>query len=232
VLAVEVALAVLGGPGVPYERPPEGTQPFGDPGAPGLRLVVLGDSTAVGQGAPPPAGIAAGVAEQLAAGGRRVALRNLAVSGATWADVRRQQAAPAAALRPDVVFVSAGANDVTAGRRAGAVRDDVAAVVRTLRAGSPAPLVVITGVPDMGSIPRFAQPLRWLVGRRGAHLDAAVRAEAERLRVPLVPIAQRTGPAFRRDPSLFAADRFHPDARGYAVWRAAIAPTLRAATAS
>jgi lysophospholipase L1-like esterase len=153
-------------------------------------------------------------------------LRNLAASGATLADVREAQAETAVALRPDVVFVSAGANDVTAARRTRSVRDDVAAVVRTLRGASSDPLIVITGVPDMGSVPRVAQPLRWLVGRRAEQVDAAVRAEAARLDVALVPIAQRTGPAFRRDPSIFAAERFHPDARGYSVWRAAIAPTL------
>jgi lysophospholipase L1-like esterase len=112
-------------------------------------------------------------------------MRNLAASGATLADVREAQAETAVALRPDVVFVSAGANDVTAARRTRSVRDDVAAVVRTLRGASSDPLIVITGVPDMGSVPRVAQPLRWLVGRRAEQVDAAVRAEAARLDVAL-----------------------------------------------
>ena len=44
------------------------------------------------------------------------------------------------------------------------------------------------------------------------------RAEARDLHLTFAPIAAETGPQFRRDPSLFAADRFHPNDRGYATW--------------
>lgn len=222
----------LAGPASPFAPPPPGDQRFGPEGGPPLRLVVLGDSTTVAQGAEPEDGIAHGAAELLTRGGeRRVLLRNLGVSGATWADVLAEQAEPAAALRPDVVFVSSGANDVLGGRSAAAVADDVEHVVTGLRRAVPGVTVVITGVPDLGTPPRIPQPLRWLVARRAEHVDRAVARAAERLDVARVPIAQRTGPAFRADPSLFAGDGFHPDARGYAVWREAIAPTLREATA-
>jgi len=43
-------------------------------------------------------------------------------------------------------------------------------------------------------------------------------AEAARLGLIFAPIAEKTGPLFRADPSLFAADRFHPNDRGYATW--------------
>ena len=45
------------------------------------------------------------------------------------------------------------------------------------------------------------------------------------------PIAERTGPSFRKDRTLFAADRFHPNARGYALWIAVINDALDAAIA-
>ncbi|MEJ0073473.1 MAG: hypothetical protein WDN27_05345 [Candidatus Saccharibacteria bacterium] len=35
----------------------------------------------------------------------------------------------------------------------------------------------------------------------------------------LLPIAAETGPIFRKNPKLFAADDFHPTAAGYAVWQ-------------
>ncbi|MCA1612368.1 MAG: hypothetical protein LC780_16315, partial [Acidobacteria bacterium] len=44
-------------------------------------------------------------------------------------------------------------------------------------------------------------------------------------------IAERTGPAFRRDRTLFASDRFHPNARGYALWAAVLDEALDAALA-
>jgi lysophospholipase L1-like esterase len=207
---------------VPYEPPAKGAQRTGDPERPRLDLLVLGDSTATGQGAAYGAGIAAGAARALAGEGRFVVWRNLAVSGATWSDVRTEQLAGRRAPTPDVVLISAGANDVTGATRTGALRRDIAAVVGALRRANPAVQIAITGVPDMGSTPRLAQPLRWLAGVRARRLNRAVREEGARLGVTVIPILERTGPLFRRDRGLFSADRFHPNARGYAVWRAVI----------
>jgi lysophospholipase L1-like esterase len=225
-LAAEVAWARFVGGEVPYEPPSQEVERTGS--GPPLELVVLGDSTAAGQGAPYADGIARAAARTLAAEGRAVTWRNLAVSGATWGDVREKQLAAAARVRADVVLVSAGANDVTAGRSGGAVREDVAAVVAGLRAGNPGVRVLLTGVPDMGSVPRLPQPLRWLAGERARSLNGAVREVGARLGVRVVPILERTGPVFRRDPGLFSVDRFHPDARGYGVWNAVIAEALTA----
>lgn len=229
VLGAEVAWALLVGGRVAYEPPSPGLRRTGDAARPSLRLVVLGDSTAAGQGAPFERGIAAAAARELAGEERRVLWNVLAVSGATWGDVERKQLPGAARLRPDVVLVSAGANDVTHATSGGSVRGSVAAVVGALRRANPRVVVLVTGVPDMGSTPRFPQPLRWLAGARARSLDAAVREEGARLGVPVIPILQRTGPAFRADRGLFSADRFHPNARGYAVWSAVISASLAAA---
>jgi len=49
--------------------------------------------------------------------------------------------------------------------------------------------------------------------------------------VTFAPIAADTGPGFRRDRSLFADDRFHPNARGYATWLPTLDRTLEKALA-
>lgn len=231
-LGAEAAWALLVGEEVPYTPPSTEPQRAGDPGDPALRLVVLGDSTAAGQGAPYERGIAVGAARTLAARGRAVTWSNLAVSGAQWSDVRADQLQRAAELDADVVLISAGANDVTGATSGGALRDDITAVVRGLRASDPDVTILMTGVPDMGSTPRFPQPLRWLVGERAESLNGVVRATGAALDVAVIPIPERTGPVFRRDHSLFSVDRFHPDARGYAVWREVIDEALLAAVAS
>jgi hypothetical protein len=79
ILAVEVIDARRQS-GIPFEPPPRGPQEYGS--GPLLEYVVLGDSTAVGQGAPYERGIAVSTARHLSARGRRVRLVNLAVSGA------------------------------------------------------------------------------------------------------------------------------------------------------
>ena len=232
-LLLVLAVLVLVGEGV-YARvrvPDDGYVPpsrapstFGR-GAP-LSFVVLGDSTATGRGAPYRDGIAVGAVEHLAAGGRAVTVRNLAVSGARWDDVRAEQLDDAVAAAPDLVLIACGANDVTRGRTGGAVADDVRAVVRALRSARPGVPIVLTGAPDMGSPPRVPQPLRALLGWRAGRLNTAIDAVADDLGLVRARIREETGDAFRKDPTLFAEDAFHPGARGYAVWRPVVNAAL------
>ncbi len=70
----------------------------------------------------------------------------------------------------------------------------------------------------MGSIPRFAQPLRRLAGTQTARVNAALAPVIVARHLTWARIADRTGPVFANDPTLFSADKFHPNARGYAVW--------------
>lgn len=215
----------------PFVNPSPEPVTFGDDG-PALSFVVLGDSTAAGQGAPYEAGIAVACARHLAEGSaaaRRVRLVNLAVSGAKMADVVRDQLEPAIALRPDVVLVAAGANDVTGLTRTSRVADDLGSIVDGLRDRSPQVRIVVTGSPDVGSAARLAQPLRAVAGLRTGQLNAAIRKVATRERLTFAPIAERTGPLFKRDRSLFSADDYHPNARGYATWRAPLIESLDAA---
>jgi len=216
VLLVVEAVIARRGPVEDFVNPSRAPRSLGDDGAP-LTYVVLGDSTGAGQGAGYDAGIAVGTARHLAAA-HRVTLTNLALSGARMADLLRDQVATAAALRPDVVLVAAGANDVIGLTPTGSVERDVEHLVARLRAANPAVAIVLTSAPDMGAIPRLAQPLRSLAGWRTGQVNARIREVARRGDLVLAPIAERTGPGFRADPSLFAADRFHPDARGYATW--------------
>jgi lysophospholipase L1-like esterase len=88
--------------------------------------------------------------------------------------------------------------------------------------------VVLLGVPDMGAIPRFAQPLRAVTGWRGRHLDATVRQVAADTGAVYADIAGPTGPSFRREPGrYFAADDFHPSDAGYGLWADAVLNVLR-----
>jgi lysophospholipase L1-like esterase len=161
--------------------------------------------------------------------GRRVTLVNLAVSGARMADVVRDQLEPAGALRPDVVLIAAGANDVTGLTRTSRVADDLRSIVGGLRDRSPGVRIVVTGSPEVGSAARLAQPLRAVAGLRTGQLNAAIREVATSEGLTFAPIADRTGPLFERDRSLFSADDYHPNARGYATWRAPLLESLDAA---
>ena len=228
VLAVEIQLARSG------SRLPDLQLVLDRPGA-GRRLVWLGDSTAAGVGASTPAGaLPTRVADGLAgAGGSAadgpsasgVSVAVLAVSGARVADVLADQAPKVAGLQPDLVLISVGANDAIHLTGRGAFRHTYEELVRALPSGVP---VVLLGVPDMGAIPRFAQPLRALSGWRGRNLDAEVRWVAARTGAVYADIAGPTGPPFRRHPGrYFAADDFHPSDAGYGLWADAVLKVLR-----
>ena len=207
---------------VPSIRPP---QAFGDSGTPTL-YVVLGDSTAAGVGAPYDQGIAVLTAKHLGES-RRVTLHNFAVSGARIRGVLEQQLPSAEALKPDIVLMAVGANDVTHLTSIPSMRKRFREIIDRLRSVNPRVQVVITGSPDMGSPPRIPWLLRGTASLRAKLVNRMFRGESERLNVVLAPIAERTGPLFRRDRTLFDADRFHPNARGYATWVEVLKEVLR-----
>jgi lysophospholipase L1-like esterase len=125
---------------------------------PWSRLVSLGDSFTEGIGDPEPdspgghRGWADRVAEQLAQRADDFAYANLAVRGRLLQQIIDQQIDPALALRPDLITISAGGNDII---RPGADPDEVAerldGAIERLRRDD-ATVVMFTG-PDVGMTP-------------------------------------------------------------------------------
>ena len=219
VLGIEVVSAQRGKRLVEFDphlvdRQAERTLPDGRPER---RVVWLGDSLAAGVGSSSPA---TALPRLMALPGDEVHV--LALSGATVSEVLDRQVPLVVAIRPDLMFVSVGANDVTHLTSV----DDFAAryrkVIDALPSGVP---VVLLGVPDMGSPPRLSQPLRAIAGWRGRRLDQEIRklaASVHDRRVSYVDIAGPTGPVFRHDHRRFAADGYHPSDLGYPLWADAI----------
>lgn len=193
-------------------------------GGSGPTVVWLGDSTASGVGVtraadalPPQAAADSGVAQHVV---------SLAVSGARVSDVLHLQV-PRIPADAAVVVIDIGANDVAHGGLVGTFRQTYERVLARLPKQAK---VVLLGVPDMGSPPRLDQPLRAIVGWRGRAFDRVVRALARSHHLSYVDIAGATGPSFRHQPDrYFFADRYHPNAAGYGLWAAAVAPVLRGA---
>ncbi len=156
-------------------------------------------------------------------------MANLAISGATLAEVLADQVPGVAGVDPDVIYVSVGANDVTHLTRSGPFSSDYERLLAALPARAE---VVVLGVPDMGAPPRLAQPLRAVAGWRGRHLDGLVQRAAigsgRSGPVSYVDIAGATGPRFRADPQrYFAGDGYHPSPDGYTLWADAVLATGR-----
>lgn len=205
---------------------------YATPGEPLLRLTILGDSTAAGQGVhrvgqTPGALLASGLA---AVAERQVVLRNVALPGARSDDLDRQVALVLAdpALVPDICVIMVGANDVT--NRMPATRSvrHLSAAVRRLRTAGAE--VVVGTCPDLGTIEPVQQPLRWLARRASRQLAAAQTIGVVEQGGRTVSLGDLLGPEFAANPrELFGPDNYHPSAEGYATAAMAVLPTLCAA---
>ena len=197
-----------------------------------LRLTMLGDSTAAGQGVhrarqTPGALLASGLA---AVAERPVRLRNVALPGAQSDDLDRQVAVVLGEPDgiPDVCVIMVGANDVT--HRMPATRSvrHLSAAVRRLRTAGAE--VVVGTCPDLGTIEPVQQPLRWLARRASRQLAAAQTIGTVEQGGRTVSLGDLLGPEFAANPrELFGPDNYHPSAEGYATAAMAVLPTVCAA---
>jgi lysophospholipase L1-like esterase len=202
---------------------------IGDPACLPLRLVLLGDASALGVGVDRVADTVGGhLAELLAGGptvdGRRIELSSVAVAGSHGSDLATQVARALLGERPDVAVVLVGTNDAIVLRRPGEAARHLGAAVRRLRDAGIS--VVVGTCPDLGAVRAFAPPFRQLIGLLGKRL-ASSQAQAVRDAggVP-VDLGDRTGPVFRADPGTLCHDGLHPSADGYRVWAHALYPAV------
>ncbi len=193
-------------------------------GAP-LRFVVLGDSTAAGLGADSAdEAYPSLLGRKLGEDGLNVEMTGLGISGARVHDLLEEQVPQAVALEPDLIFVGIGANDVTHVTPLAEVRTDMVTALRRLQETGAS--VVVAGPPDM-HVFAWHEPLRSLAAWRGRYVADAIEEVARGLDIPVVQLAEETGPSFAKDPvGNHSSDEFHPSSQGYALWAEAIYPVL------
>ncbi|MGL3150787.1 SGNH/GDSL hydrolase family protein [Microbacterium sp. A82] len=191
-------------PRTPY-IPNESTHPW-------RRFVAVGDSFTEGIGDPHPAapdghrGWADRVAEVLSQQVDDFAYANLAVRGKLIAQIAAEQIEPAVTLRPDLISICAGGNDVI---RPGTDPDQIAvqledAVARLTSTG--AAVVLFTGI-DTG----FTPVLRAFRGKVAIY-NENVRAIADRYDCI---IADQWSLKTVQDPRFFGDDRLHFNTLGH-----------------
>ncbi len=183
-----------------------------------LRYAVVGDSTAVGQGGDYAQGIAVLTAQHIASKSYEVSYQNFAVSGARVNDVLTKQLSQVTAIKPDVVLIAIGANDVTHLTKMKPIEEGMQQIVAKLVELNPNVKIIITGSPQMGSVPRFPQPTKWLAERQTAKINKVFAGIATDPHVTFAHIADETGPIFKKHPEYFAQDKFHPTTTGYLIW--------------
>jgi lysophospholipase L1-like esterase len=196
----------------------------GEQSAPKLRLVMLGDSGALGVGVENVADTVGGQLAALLATDRRVELSSVGVSGSRSSDLATQVARALLGQRPDVAVILVGSNDVIGLRSPGEAATHLSAAVRRLREVGVE--VVVGTCPDLGAARAIAQPLRQVVAFWGRRVARAQIRAVHGAGGSVVDLAAETGPVFRADPNTLCSDRYHPSADGYRVWAYALLPAV------
>ena len=122
--------------------------------------------------------------------------------------------------RPRMVVVYCGANDISEGRTAAQVVEDVRALVAAIRKDLPAARIAYISV--------AGNPARWAQVDTVRAVNRAVAAwiaSDPRLAFIDVFTPMLGGDGMPR-PDIFLPDRLHMNANGYAIWRAVIGPFL------
>lgn len=189
-----------------------------------IRLALLGDSIAWGQGAARPADrLGPRLGEALTLRGYDIETAVYAVPGARSSGLAAQVRS-ALAWEPTLALIIIGANDLTHLEPTEKAAAALGTAVRQLRDARAE--VVVAPAPDLSAVPHVPVFLRDVVRDAGEHLRrhqiTAVRAAGGRLADP----DQRASGAFATDPTLFSPDRFHPSSAGYAVIADSVLPAL------
>ncbi len=180
--------------------------------------LAMGDSTAAGWGAGTlEATYPHLIAQALAERGFRVHVVAVAVGGATVHDVKTRQLEAIARVRPNLITLSVGANDATHFTAPTDYRRDLSAILTALEA-SAARTILVADTPDMLLAPALPLPLSIATARRARDQNAILRAIPRDNRVQIVGLYESGKLDARANPELYAADRFHPSASGYAKW--------------
>jgi uncharacterized protein (DUF952 family)/lysophospholipase L1-like esterase len=186
------------------------------------RYVAIGDSQTEGLNDPDGHGGFRGwadrLAEVLATDSPHLQYANLAVRGKLLGAIRAEQVAPAVALRPDLVTVMGGLNDLMRpGLDVGVLAAELDGMLEELCASGAT--VVTNTFPDPAAI----APLFRRLAPRVLAYNERIRAVAERHGALLVDFAAR---GVGTDLRIWSSDRIHANALGHRLIAAAFADTL------
>jgi lysophospholipase L1-like esterase len=148
----------------------------------------------------------------------RAGVVNLGVGGATSADVIADQLERAVLLRPRLVTLSIGPNDITAHVPVGDYERNVDTIFRRLTRETDA-VVVANLLPDLAVTPRFRGRERTAdVSALTVRFNEALLRRARASDIEVVDLYRPSQAEIPHRPELLAGDGYHPSDVGYERW--------------
>ncbi|MBK5220404.1 MAG: SGNH/GDSL hydrolase family protein [Thermoleophilia bacterium] len=196
--------------------PPAGASVLNGAGARGQIVhsyVALGDSFTAGRESIEAERWADRLANSLRTVNPEMGYANLAVDGATSADVLEQLAA-ALELRPDLVTVICGANDVLLTSRPDieGYERRFSEILERLREGAPEAAILTATAPESWHFMELRPRTKARLVKALSDLNGATRTIAARHGVPCLNVAGHPGLTDRAN---FSADGLHPSTQGH-----------------
>ncbi len=178
------------------------------------RILVIGDSTAVGTGASSPETSLAGLL------GKRypnAAIDNLGVNGAKIADVK-EQFKTLKGKRYSLIEIHIGGNDIVRHTDLADVEEDLREVL--VMANTLSDQVILVSCGNVGTSVLFPYPSRWAFTKRTREVREIFIKLSQELAVDYVDLFHEAAEdPFAKDPNkYYAEDLFHPSDEGYQFW--------------
>jgi lysophospholipase L1-like esterase len=188
--------------------------------------VALGDSFTAGQGSADGERWADRIAASLRGVNSELVYRNLAVDGASSAAVL-EQVPTAVELRPDLVTVICGANDVLLTSRPDidGYERRFSEILERLSEAAPEAAILTATAPESWHFMELRPRTKARLVKALSDLNSVTRCVAARHRVPCLNVAGHPGLTDRAN---FSADGLHPSAMGHERAAEEIALSLRA----
>jgi acyl-CoA thioesterase I len=202
-----------------------GATPTGDVAAATVRYVALGDSYTIGTSVTEAERWPNQLVEEVPA---LELVANLGVNGFTSRDLIEVELPRLPALKPDVVTVLIGVNDVVQGVSSSTYKDNVIQILRELVELIGADHILVVTIPDYTVTPsggNFGDPAQQSAGIRENNL---IFTGIARLRDVVVVDIFDISVEAATDRSLVASDGLHPSGAQYGRWVERIAPAMEA----
>ena len=184
--------------------------------------VAIGDSTVEGIGATHHSrSFPALVFEKIKKDRREAVFYNLGKGGARVRDVIESQLPRVIELKPNLITISVGGNDLHRRTKLKHFESDYFHLIKTLKEKTDAEIIV-SNIPDVSLLPSLSIFVKYLGKFMNNRLNRVINNHAKQFKCILIDLYEGSKENSRKYKDLIAADGFHPSDKGYSLWANAI----------